>query len=108
MPVALPRALVGVIRPVEVYGISKFVFVKVMVGKPLALPLPAGSPEGPPTAVDGTKTITPLNGVPVGLPAAFVGVIRPTVVNCDARVPTAEVTVGRFSEAAALALTLPR
>lgn len=108
MPVALPSALVGVIRPVEVYGISKFVFVKVMVGKPLALPLPAGRPEGPPTAVDGTNTITPLNGVPMGLPAGFVGVIRPTVVNGEARVPTADVTVGRFREIAPLALMLPR
>lgn len=104
-PVAMPKALVGVMMPVVVKMLLPE--TEVTVGRfdraPLGLMLWPGSravraplgirPEGPP-AVDGTKTMTPVNGVPRVTPAEFVGVIRPVVVK--ALVPEIEVTVGRF------------
>lgn len=57
--------------------------IEVIVGRPVPL-----------AAVEGTKTITPLYGVPVGAPEASVGVMSPVVVK--ALLPI-EVTVGRLA-----------
>lgn len=69
--------------------------IEVIVGRagPLGLTLT------PPTADEGTKTITPVYGVPVGVPTASVGVMRPVVVK--ALLPATEVTVGREAPLAA-------
>lgn len=97
----------GVMTPVVVKTALMLPTTEVTVGRldgvPLGLMLWPGRravraplgirPDGPP-AVDGTKTMTPVNGVPRVLPAESVGVIRPVVVK--ALVPEIEVTVGRF------------
>lgn len=77
----MPAEFVGVIRPVEVK--SAVPTVDVIVGRL--------TPNAP-LAVDGTKTITPLNGEPVGRPEASVGVMMP--VEVKAALPTV-VIVGR-------------
>lgn len=97
-----PSESVGVIRPVVVKGETTLPANEVTVGRPAApdegwpmlpnggwLPLPSGGwltlPCGgwltPPDV--GTTTITPLYRAAVVMPAAFVGVIIPKVVNAE-------------------------
>lgn len=57
--------------------------------------LPETPGIAPLTAVAGSYTITALYGVPVGMPAALVGVMRPVMVIGAARPLANEVTVGR-------------
>lgn len=97
-PVTLPAELVGVIRPVDVKGEATLATTEVIVGRPDADGPPgtrADAPLGTRPPVGGTKTITPLNGVPSALPAEFVGVIRPVDVNGEAILAAIEVIVGR-------------
>lgn len=76
-PVAIPAELVGVMSPVVVIGEATLPTKDVTVGKPAL-----GAPLEPAFNADdnGSRTITPLNGEPVGTPAELVGVIRPNVV----------------------------
>lgn len=87
VPVGLPAASVGVIRVVTVNETVPEVLVT--VGRPEAPD--TGGPERP---VAGSTTRTPENGVPVGLPAVSVGVIR--VVTVKPMVPEVLVTVGKL------------
>lgn len=90
-PVGMPAELVGVMRPVVVMGDARLLANEVTVGR-----TPLGAPLGPTfDADDGSRTMTPLNGDPVAIPAELVGVMSPVVVIGEAIVPTKDVTVGK-------------
>lgn len=80
-----PSESVGVIRPVVVKGETTLPANEVTVGNAAPdggwLTLPNGGWLTPPDV--GTTTITPLNRAAVVMPAAFVGVIIPKVVNAE-------------------------
>lgn len=92
VPSALPAELVGVIRPVDVNGEAMLAAIEVIVGRPDAA-------DAPPS---GTKTMSPLYGVPTALPAASVGVMRPADVKGEVMLPTVEVTSGKLAPGAPL------
>lgn len=71
--VGMPAALVGVTKPTVVK--ATLPEVDVTVGTPAAGAV--ALPEAPGV---GTKTMTPVIGEAVGMPAAFVGVTKPIVV----------------------------
>lgn len=71
--VGIPAALVGVTKPMVVK--ATLPAVDVTVGTPAEGAI--GLPEVPGV---GTKTMTPVIGGAVGMPAAFVGVTNPMVV----------------------------
>lgn len=82
-PVGRPAAFVGVITPVVVN--AEIPAVDVTVGKPDRGWL--GAPSV------GTKMTTPMYGRPVGIPAEFVGVRKPVLVNAE--LPEVDVIVGK-------------